>query len=461
MKIKSTYDKVLRLNLDRSKYGTFAEIGAGQGVAEWFFRASATAGTVAKSISAYDMTMSDEIYGKCKRYVSRERVVDMLEHEYQLLEERLSAKRGSETTFFSYCNTVRARGYKDTGECHGWMGVRLQLKPGGKPCDIICHVRLLDSENIDQMEALGVFGVNLIYAAFYHRDHLERFVNSLLDNLSTQNVEVDMLKFTGEGFKYVDNRLCSLQLVQSGLTDAAMFMPDGEVVPPADVLYKRPIALLRGSFDPVMNLHLDMMEQTKVVFHQQIDEVQQKRCIEICEISMHNLLRGDVIDHVEFLDRADVLQALGKTVLISRFAEFHRISTYLNRYTNQPIAVTLSIGLLNELFKEKWSEDLAGGILESFGRLFKNELSLYVYPWKNRQTGEMVNAASFKVDERLKHLYLYFLENEMIRDIPCGDEELLRFTGRDIAKMIQEDDERWKEFVPEVAHKAALHLHKQ
>ncbi len=455
----STYDKALRINLDASKYGTFAEIGAGQGVADWFFRASATAGTVAKTISAYDMTMSDEIYGKGKRYVSRERVISMLDHEYSLLEERLSESRGESSTFFSYCNTVRARGYKDTGECHGWMGIRLQLKPYGPPSDILCHVRLLDKENVDQMTALGAFGVNLIYASFYHRENLEKFVESLMDGLDRSNIEVDVLKFLGEGFQFVDNRLCSLQLVQSGLTDAAMFTPDGEVVQPAEVLYKKPIALLRGSFNPVTNLHLDMMEQTKEKFFEQLDEKQQERYIGICEISMNNLLRGDLMDHVDFLDRADALQALGKTVLISRCPEFHKIATYLNRYTNQPIAISLSVGLLNELFKEKWSENLAGGILESFGRLFKNQLGLYVYPWKNRKTGELVTTEVFRVEDHLKHLFLYFKDNNMILDVECSDEELLAHTGRDILKLIKKGDDSWKTKVPEIAHKAAMHLH--
>lgn len=455
---KGTYEKALKINLDPLRYGTFAEIGAGQGVAEWFFKASASAGTIAKTISAYDMTMSDEIYGKCSRYVSRERVLMMLDHEYTLLDERLSEQRGDTSTFFSYCNTVRARGYMDTAECHGWMGVRLQLRPNEEPCNILCHVRLLDKDNLDQMDALGVFGVNFIHAAFYHRDNLETFVNSLMDGISPESVEVDMLKFLGEGFRFVDNRLCSLQLVQSGLTDATMFMPNGNVVQPAEVLYKRPISLLRGSFEPVTNLHLDMMEQTKKEFNKRLDKVQQERSIDICEITMNNLLRGNLVDHLEFLDRADALQALGKTVLISRCPEFHRIATYLNRYTTEPIAISLSIGLLNELFKDKWAENLAGGILESFGRLFKNELALYVYPWKNRQTDESVTAETFVVDEKYKYLYQHFLHSDMICDVECGDEKLLRYTGRDIQRMIRNNDDNWHEYVPVVAHKAALHI---
>ncbi len=206
----STYEKALALNLDEEIYGTFAEIGAGQEVANWFFRASGTAGTVAKTISAYDMTMSDAIYGGAQRYVSRQRLAAMLDHEFGILRERLGPKRGGHTVFFSFCNTVRARGYQDSGECHGWLGIRLQLRPGGEPNDIMLHVRLLDEENVDQMEAIGILGVNLIYAAFYQRDSLETFVKALVDHLPGGRVEVDMLKYFGPDFAFVDNRLCSL-----------------------------------------------------------------------------------------------------------------------------------------------------------------------------------------------------------------------------------------------------------
>ena len=455
-KIYSTYDKALRINLDPEKYGTFAEIGAGQEVANWFFRASASAGTVAKTISAYDMTMSDAIYGKAQRYVSRQRISAMLKYEYDLLVERLGPKRGGETSFFSFSNTVRARGYQDTGECHGWLGIRLQLKPGMEPCQILIHIRLLDKENVDQMEALGIIGTNLIYAAFYHRDHLSLFTESLMDGLTRSRVEVDMLKFSEKGFEMVDNRLCHLQLVESGLTDAAMFLPDGEVVQPAEALYRKPLILLRGSFDPVTELHMDMLDQTCKAFHESLPEDQKGNTIELCEISMNNLLRGGKIDHLAFIDRADALQALGKTVLVSRCSEFHRIASYLSRYTSSPIGIVLSIGLLNELFKAKWSESLSGGILESFGRLFKHELSLYVYPWKKRKSKDLVTAENFKAPEKLAHLYTYLREQGRIHSIPCSDDRLLEYTGRDIQRMIAAGDETWKALVPEAAQTAAL-----
>ncbi|MGB6223582.1 TonB-dependent receptor [Haloferula sp.] len=457
--MKTTYDKVLELNLNPEAYGTFAEIGAGQETANWFFRASGTAGTVAKSISAYDMTMSDAIYGKSGRYVSQERLGQMMEHEFGLLVERLAPERQADTCFFSFCNTVRARGYKDEGECHGWLGLRFQLKPGDPPSDIFIHVRLLDEENLDQMEALGVIGVNFIHAAFCYRDELSRFAKSLVENLGPGRVEVDMLRFSGHGFEFFDNRLCALQLVESGLTDATMFTPSGEVVQAADALYKRPILLLRGSFDPVTKLHLEMIEQARVSFNPSLEPDQIDRTLELCEISMTNLLRGGSVDHVDFIDRADALQALGKTVLVSSCAEFHRIAAYLSRYTELPIGFILSIGLLNELFKPKWSANLAGGRLESFGRLFKKNVSLFVYPWMNRKTGEVVTSDGFRPPEDATHLYRHFTESRRIRSIPYRDFDLLRFTSRDIQKMIQDGDPKWKEYVPEVAHRAAQHLH--
>lgn len=455
---QNTCDKALELNLDPKVYGTFAEIGAGQETANWFFRVSASAGTVAKSISAYDMTMSDAIYGKSARYVSRQRLRQMLDHEFGILVERLGKERQKDTTFFSFCNTVRARGYRDRGECHGWLGLRFQLRPSDPPSDIFIHVRLLDDENVNQMEALGVVGVNFIHAAFRYRQHLEKFATSLTEGLMAGRVEVDMLKFEGHGYDYFDNRLCALQLVESGLTDATLFRPNGEVEQAADALYKRPILLLRGSFDPVTKLHLEMIEQTRGRFIADLKPKEADRTLELCEISMTNLLRNGAVDHVDFIDRADALQALGKTVLVSRCAEFHRIAGYLSRYTSEPVGIILSIGLLNELFKPKWSENLPGGILESFGRLFRNQVSLHVYPWRNRHTGEVVTADSFRAPEEVSHLYRHFMENGMIHSIPYRDLDLLKYTSRDIQELIQKEDPEWKQFVPEVAHRVAMHL---
>lgn len=449
--IKTTYEKALAVNLDLGIYGVFAEIGAGQETANWFFRVSGSAGTVAKTISAYDMVMSDALYGKAKRYVSQERLHAMLEYEYDLLEQRLGSERGEKSTFFSFCNTVRARGYKDTEECHGWIGVRFQLKPKSKPVEIVIHARLLDESNPDQMEVLGKLGVNLIYAAFNHRNNLEHFVASLADDLAPGRMEVDVLRFSGDDFLYVDNRLCALQLVQSGLTSAAMFNKDGEVVQPADALHSRSILLLRGSFNPVMRLHLDMLKQAHSVFSKDTKLPEQSDAIELCEISTNNLLRDGSLDHEDFLDRADALQALGKTVLISSNAEFHRIATYLSRYTAEPIAIILSIGLLNELFKAKWSINLPGGILESFGRLFKNRVQLYVYPWHNTNSMELVTAENFKAPQNWQNFYQHLLQNRRILPIGVGDPTLLARTGRDVLLAIESGEGDWEDWIPKEA----------
>jgi len=237
----TTNRKALTINLDEPRYGTFAEIGAGQEVARVFFQAGGASGTIAKTISAYDMTFSDAIYGKAPRYVSRERLGLMLDHEYDLLNERLSAQRGDRTTFFAFADTVAARNFKGTNEAHGWMGIRFQTEPGGPPSEVVLHVRMWDKENVLQQQALGIIGVNLIYGALYYTADPRKLVASLLDNLSADRIEVDMLKLSGPAFNNVDNRLMSLLLVQFGLTNAVMFGPDGDVLQPSEVLHHKAI----------------------------------------------------------------------------------------------------------------------------------------------------------------------------------------------------------------------------
>src|SRR5437899_12096271 len=260
-----TNRKAFQINLDHQKYGTFAEIGAGQEVARRFFHVGGAAGTIAKTISAYDMTFSDAIYGPAGRYVSRVRLQTMLDHEYHLLIERLDRKFGAEKTFFVFADTVAARSFKERNESHGWLGVRFQSQPRGQPSQIIIHVRLLDDANVEQQEALGVIGVNLLHGAFYCRPP-EKLISSLHENLPPGRIEVDMIKFSGPRFQSVDNRLMSLQLISQGLTDAVMFKADGETVQPAEVFYKKAILVERGSFRPVTYATNDMLDGARRVF---------------------------------------------------------------------------------------------------------------------------------------------------------------------------------------------------
>ena len=358
-----TQHKAQQVNFDRSKYGAFAEIGAGQEVARWFFRAGGAAGTISKSMSAYDMTVSDAIYGPAERYVSRQRLNKMLEHEYELMYERLAKQRGNTTKFFVFADTVAARSYTRKEDGQGWMGIRFQAEPLAPPNDIIIHVRLLDQDNLLQQEALGVVGVNLIYGAMYLHEHPEKLISTLLDNLSPNRVEVDMIKFTGPIFEKVDNRVMSLQLVQQGLTNAAMFNADGEVVNAGDMLYKKPVLIERGSFRPVTKTTLHMLQSAMAQFTQD-PQVQGEEVAVLFEMTLKNLTDSGVIDHKDFLERVDMLGAVGKTVMVSNYAEYHRLASYLFRHTKKPVGVVMGVPTLKELFEEKYDTDLEGGILE-------------------------------------------------------------------------------------------------
>src|ERR1700756_458900 len=318
-----TDEKALQINLDPSKYGTFAEVGAGQEVARRFFRVGGAAGTIAKTMSAYDMTFSDAIYGPADRYVSCVRLKTMLDHEYDLLIERLDEQFGAEKTFFVFADTVAARSFKERNESHGWLGVRFQSQPRGQPSQIIIHVRLLDETNVDQQEALGVIGLNLLHGAFYCRQP-EKLISSLQENLALGRIEVDMIKFSGPLFENVDNRLMSLQLVSQGLTDAVMFMADGETVQPAEVFYKKAILVERGSFRPVTVATKDMLAGAGRRFLKHCD-CSEDEIVVLMEMTLENLRADGRVDHADFLARVDILGALGRTVLISRFREYYRL----------------------------------------------------------------------------------------------------------------------------------------
>jgi hypothetical protein len=465
----TTNRKALTINLDEAKYGTFAEIGAGQEVARIFFQAGGAAGTVAKSISAYDMNFSDAIYGKSPRYVSKERLALMLDHEYALLTERLAAQRGERTTFFVFADTVSARNYQGTNECHGWMGIRFQTEPGGPVSEIILHVRMWDKENVLQQQALGIVGTNLIYGAFYYRDNPPQFIQSLLDNLAPGRLEVDMLKFSGPAFPNVDNRLLSLHLVQLGLTNAVMFGTGGEVLQPSEVLYKKAILVERGSFRPVTHVNVDMLNCACAQFVQE-PMVKGKDVVVLMEITMNNLLSDGDLDAQDFLSRVDLLSDIGFTVLISNYSEYYRLTSYFRRYTKEMIGVAMGINNLLEVFNEKYYEHLEGGILESFGRLFRNAVKLYIYPMQQAAydryiaggsladghlsssnafaSSVLINAKNLQVADHLRNLYAHLLENHYIDCIVGYDPTILGIFSRDVLRRLKAGDATWETMVP-------------
>ncbi len=444
----STHDKALRINIDASRYGTFAEIGAGQEVARWFFHVGGAAGTVAKTISAYDMAVSDAIYGSSERYVSRQRLQAMIDYEWRLLLERLDSKRLEATKCFVFADTVAAKSYTRQEEGHGWLGIRFQTEPRGEPSEIIIHARMWDLENVRQQEALGILGVNLVYGAFMDYGRPAALIGSLMDGLSRDRMEVDMIKFSGPAFSAVDNRLMSLQLVEQRLTNAAMFAPGGEVVEPAELLYHKPVLIERGSFRPVTNITLDMLERALAQMRGE-PEMAGKEPVVLMEMTLRNLLTlGERIEHEEFLARMDTLRALGKTVMISNYSRFHNVTTYLRRYTHEQIGMVLGVPTMAQLFAERHYRDLEGGVLEAFGRLLRGPVRLYLYPWRNSRTGELVTAESFKVRDSQRHLYEHLLENrfiEAIREFTAADQSIL---PRDVLAMLQAGDGDWQTKVP-------------
>jgi hypothetical protein len=465
----TTNRKALTINLNGEQYGTLAEIGAGQEVARHFFQAGGASGTIAKTISAYDMKFSDEIYGKSSRYVSRERLGQMLDHEYALIKERLWEARAETSKFFAFADTVTTRSFNSNNEAHGWMGIRFQLNPLAEPNDIVIHVRMWDKETVHQQEALGVVGVNLIFGAFHYHGDLDKLVISLADNVGTDRIEVDMIHIQGPDFGSADNRVLSLLLVRHALTNAVMFGPSGAVLQPSEALHKKPILVERGSFRPVTRVNVDMLACACARFLQE-PEVKDREIVVLMEITMMNLLAEGLLDPRDFLARVDLLAALGHTVLISNYPEFFRLTTYFRRYTKEMIGVALGINNLLEIFDEKYYENLPGGILESFGRLFKNAVKLYVYPMRQdlfrQYLGEhrpgsgaggggdfasnvLITARNLMVTPRLQNLYAHLLENRYIEPMVGFDPSPLTISSKDVLDRIRAGDASWEAMVPE------------
>src|SRR3954468_4630807 len=441
-----TDKKAFQINLDPKRYGTFAEIGAGQEVARRFFHVGGAAGTVAKTMSAYDMTFSDAIYGPAQRYVSRGRLQTMLEHEYRLLLERLDQKFGSIRTFFVFADTVAARSFKQPNERPGWLGVHFQAEPRGEPSQIIMHVRMLDESNVDQQEALGILGVNLLYGAFYLQKP-EELIASLHENLTPERMQVDLIKFSGPAFAGVDNRLMSLQLVSQGLTDAVIFTADGEMIQAADILYKKSILVERGSFRPVTYATNDMLNGARAAFPKQ-SGVSDSELVVLMEMTLENLLAEGQLNHADFLARVDILGALGRTVVISKFGEYFRLASYLSRYTSGKIGLVMGVPSLLEIFDEKYYLNLEGGILEALGRMFKSGLNLYLYPMIDEQSGALVTSKELEVAPNLRSLYRYLAENGFIQEITDYNPSYLRIHPPEALARLQSGDRTWEAMVP-------------
>ena len=447
-----THSKALKINLDQRWYGTFAEIGAGQEVVRWFFRVGGAAGTIAKSLSAYDMKVSDAIYGHAERYVSRGRLQAMLDREFDLDVERLGRDRGDNTSFFAFADTVVARSHQGNNECHGWMGIKFQSRANDQPSQIVMHVRMLDEEASLQQEALGIVGVNLCYGAFFLSHVPEELIESLLDKLTVGRIEIDMFELSGIEFRNVDNRIMALKLVQLGLSGAAMFGSNREVLQPSDVLHNKAVLVERGSFRPTTLVNIDMIECALKKFKED-PAVADKPILPLMELTMRNLLAGGTeVDRRDFLARAELLAACGMTVLISDYFEYYRLAAYLAWRTKERIGIVLGVPSVYELFEEKYYTQLPGGTLESFGCLFKNDLKIYVYPLQRNPEDKLETIETLQVKPEVKLLYDYLVRRGSFVQLNNFNPKYLPIFSRDVLKRIANNDDSWSEMVsPQVA----------
>jgi len=445
--ITETRQKALAINLDPTSYGTFAEIGGGQEVARWFFSVGGAAGTVAKTISAYDMAVSDALYGPTKRYVSRQRLEAMLDFEFRKLLERLHAKRGDTTRFFVFATTVATGSYRHPGKGRGWLGVRFQRTAREDPSDIIIHAHLLDSAVGRQQEALGTLGVNLVYGALFRCDAPVGLITTLMDDLSRERIEIDMIKLTGPAFPDVDNREMSLMLVEHRLTDAAMFTAQGEVVQPSEILHNKPILVERGSFRPATNLTVDLLNRALDQFTQH-PSLAGQRPVVLAEMTLRSLEPRSDADHRDFLARAEILAALGVDVLISRFEPYYELAEYLAAYTDKPIGLAVGMPTIRQIADEKYYTDLPGGVLESAGRLFKRSVTMYVYPTRDAVSGDVVSVEHAPIPAPWHHLRNALLDMGRVQPIRGYDETLLSLQTPDILRRLQSGDRSWEEMVP-------------
>lgn len=444
----TTQEKALRINLSKSIYGSFAEIGAGQEVAANFFKVGGASGTIAKTMSAYDMKFSDAIYGVCDRYVCEDRLIQMLDHEYSLLPERLPT-RIKDTRFFSFADTVEVLNFERTNQGHGWIGLRFQLAPEGPFNDCVVHVKMHDNDPIQQQISLGILGVNMIFGCMFMREP-EEIINSLLDGLTSRRIEVDMFRINGPDFKQVDNRLMALKLVKNGLTRAAMFGPDGTVMQPSEALYKKNVLVLRGRFRPVTHVNVDMLLAARRHFKREPD-VDKSRMVVLTELTLNDLSSDGQIDEKDFLHRAEIICSLGQTVMVSNYFEYYRLVDYLSKITKgKKIGLVLGIYALQKIFEEKTYDKIRGGILESFASLFGTNVKLYIYPSLRYGTSELFTLEDFEKElpENLRPLFRYLIANNKLEDIRNANISNLNIISDNVLAMIRKGEEGWEKFVP-------------
>jgi hypothetical protein len=429
-----THHKALTLNLDPSTFGSFAEIGAGQEVARWFLVVGGASGTVAKTVSAYDKEVSDDIYGSGSRYVSRQRLEAMLDHEWTELLTQLSKTRGQQTRFFSFVDTVSARNFSGTNEPHGWIGLRFQLQSGGLPNDVLLHINMLDPSSVLQQEAIGILGVNLIHAAFYELETKESFLEGVAQDVVKGRIEIDYIDLRGPAFEGWDRRTLLAYLVSAGFADAVFFPSKGPAVPPTEALYKRAVALAPGYFGHVDAAHAQVHARLLACAIQELQnemgETKSAPAGFFCLTAASFTPNEPAPEIRDLLRRIDALLATGGDVLLFRQRELYCMTNLVNRYTKAPVRFVVGLSLIIRAFEDLYG-NLEGSRLEALGRLFAQNVRIYAYPmtatdlrewlksvsttgWEWSETNGWVSATQLRRAPPLGHLFAYLLASNFI-----------------------------------------------
>ncbi|MFC2119330.1 TonB-dependent receptor [Bacteroidota bacterium] len=442
--------KALKLNLNRNIYGTIAEIGAGQEVARRFFRAGGASGTIAKTISAYDMAFSDYLYGasEAKRYVSEERLRQMLETEFDALPQIIK-KNKKDVCFFTYADTITAINYQKTNESHGWIGVRFQLYPNSNSNDVIVHIRLLEKDNFLQQRTTGIFGINLIYACYNYTNNPHRFLLSLLDGLSRDQIEINMIKMSGPDLKYIDNRLLSVQLVKNHMTSASLFDKNMNVCQPSDMLHKKNVLIIRGRFRPITHFTFDMINTGFNEFSKKTND--KNNSVTFCELSMESILKTGDFDENDFINRVELICGLGQNVMVSNYPEHYKFISYFNRFKIDKLGIVLNALTLKDILNEKNYKNLKGGILEAFGKLFVKNMEMYVYPALSESGDKIITSKTIDIPDNIKPLFDYLIKNKKLKDLKNINTDKLHIFSDNVIEMIKNNVPGWEEMIPKYA----------
>ncbi len=421
MEAIDTKRKALKINLDEGIYGSFAEIGAGQEVARNFFTAGAASGTIAKTMSAYDMAFSNAIYGKEPdgRYVSRSRVMKMLEHEYPLLEERLTDKIYEKKTFFAFADTVTTLNYNKDNDPHGWLGIRFQLYPGGPSNHILFHVRLLDTDAGLQQMVLGTLGVNLIYAAYYYSRNYQLMIESLADNLQIHSVEIDLIQVEGPDFPEVNNRLLNLYLIAKGYSHSVIFTPDGKNHQAKDYLYKKDLVLFRTKAG--LKTHMIMEKESEILAQigqtEGIDPANLQVLFELTLDEAKNVHEHES-DMTTLIEKIDELTESGKVVFISQFARHHNLVGHISRFKPQMVRILISAKNLSHIFNaSNYKDHYLNELLNYISQLFNKSVRLYVFPDRGKTGGDLYSLSTLSISPETRSLFNFLVENEYLKEL--------------------------------------------